>query len=54
MRFEMMDKSRWKISEYNRNLKKLVAVNEKTDKPQDFTLDELTDLTNDGHIKVLS
>jgi hypothetical protein len=54
MLFQMMDKSRWKIEEYNRITKKLVAVNEKTKKPQDFTLDELTTLVNDGHIKILS
>jgi hypothetical protein len=54
MLFQMMDKSHWKIEEYNRNTKKLVAINEKTEKPQDFTLDELTTLINDGHIKILS
>jgi hypothetical protein len=54
MLFQMMDKSRWKIAELNRITKKLVAVNEKTEKPQDFTLNELTTLVNDGHIKILS
>lgn len=54
MAFEMMDKSRWKISEYNRILKKLVAVNIKTEKTQDFTLDQLAELVNDGHIKIIS
>lgn len=54
MLFQMMDRSSWKIWEYNHLTKELLAVNEKTEKPQDFTLDELTTLINDGHIKILS
>ena len=54
MLFQMMDKSHWRIREYSCDTKMLVAVNEKTEKPQDFTLDELTTLVNDGHIKILS
>ena len=54
MHFQMMDRSSWKIWEYNRFTKKLLAINEKTKTPQDFTLDEFTALVNDGHIKILS
>lgn len=54
MVFQMMDKSRWKISEYNRNTKQLVAINQNTEVPQDFTLQQLTELVNDGHVKIIS